>query len=124
MFFLPIVSMYGIFTDIWLIFMVNVGKYTSPMDPMGYINCHQLATYCLAWQEGDETAKAMTIEQLKLGREERLLLLVVGCWLFVVCCLLLVACCLLLVACCLLLLLLLLLLLMLLLYCCLLFVVC
>ena len=20
----------------WLIFMVNVGKYTSPMDPMGY----------------------------------------------------------------------------------------
>ena len=29
--------MYGIFTYIWLIFMVNVGKYTSPMDPMGYI---------------------------------------------------------------------------------------
>ena len=27
-------SMYGIFTYIWLIFMVNVGKYTSPMDPM------------------------------------------------------------------------------------------
>ena len=26
--------MYGIFTYIWLIFMVNVGKYTSPMDPM------------------------------------------------------------------------------------------
>ena len=25
----------GIFTYIWLIFMVNVGKYTSPMDPMG-----------------------------------------------------------------------------------------
>ena len=24
----------GIF---WLMFMVNVGKYTSPMDPMGYI---------------------------------------------------------------------------------------
>ena len=23
------------FTYIWLIFMVNVGKYTSPMDPMG-----------------------------------------------------------------------------------------
>ena len=31
----PIGSMYGIFTYIWLIFMVNVGKYTSPMDPMG-----------------------------------------------------------------------------------------
>ena len=28
-------SMYGIFTYIWLIFMVNVGAYTSPMDPMG-----------------------------------------------------------------------------------------
>ena len=28
--------MYGIFTYIWLIFMVNVGKYTvRPMDPMG-----------------------------------------------------------------------------------------
>ena len=27
--------MYGIFTYIWLIYMVNVGKYTSPMDPMG-----------------------------------------------------------------------------------------
>ena len=31
----PIGSMYGIFSYIWLIFMVNVGKYTSPMDPMG-----------------------------------------------------------------------------------------
>ena len=28
--------MYGIFTYIWLIFMVNVGIYTSPMDPMGH----------------------------------------------------------------------------------------
>ena len=27
--------MYGIFAYIWLICMVNVGKYTSPMDPMG-----------------------------------------------------------------------------------------
>ena len=26
----------GIFTYIWVIFMVNGGKYTSPMDPMGY----------------------------------------------------------------------------------------
>ena len=32
----PISSMYGIFTHIWLIFMVNVGKYTSPMGGMGY----------------------------------------------------------------------------------------
>ena len=29
-------SMYGIFTYIWLISMVNVGKYTSPMDAMGH----------------------------------------------------------------------------------------
>ena len=28
--------MCGIFTYIWLIFMVNVGKYTSPMDAMEY----------------------------------------------------------------------------------------
>ena len=27
--------MYGIFTYIWLIFIVNVGKYISYMDPMG-----------------------------------------------------------------------------------------
>ena len=26
--------MYDIFTYIWLIFMVNVAKYTNPMDPM------------------------------------------------------------------------------------------
>ncbi len=31
----PIESMHGIFPYIWLIFMVNVSKYTSPMDPMG-----------------------------------------------------------------------------------------
>ena len=35
----PIGSLYGIFTCIWLICMVNVGKYTSPMDPMGFILC-------------------------------------------------------------------------------------
>ena len=29
--------MYEIFTYIWWIFMVNVGKYTSPMDGMGNI---------------------------------------------------------------------------------------
>ncbi len=27
--------MCGVFTYIWLILMVNVGKYTSPMDAMG-----------------------------------------------------------------------------------------
>ena len=29
--------MYGIFAYIWLKFMVNLGKYTSPMDGMGSI---------------------------------------------------------------------------------------
>ena len=29
--------MYDIFTYIWLIFMVNVGKYISLMDPMGML---------------------------------------------------------------------------------------
>ena len=33
---IPIPTTYGIFTYIWLICMVNVGKYTSPMDGMGY----------------------------------------------------------------------------------------
>ena len=32
---IPTRSMYGIFSYIWLICMVNAGKYTSPMDPMG-----------------------------------------------------------------------------------------
>ena len=31
----PIGSMYGIFPYIWLIFMMDVGRYTRPMDPMG-----------------------------------------------------------------------------------------
>ena len=34
--FIPIPSMHAIFTYIWLNLMVNVGKYTSPMDAMGY----------------------------------------------------------------------------------------
>ena len=50
---LPIPSMYGMFPYIWLIFMVNVGKHTSPMDPLGYTQYRdrilyqetQLATY-------------------------------------------------------------------------------
>ncbi len=29
--------MYGILTYIWLKFMVNVGKYSSPMEHLGYI---------------------------------------------------------------------------------------
>ena len=33
---MPIGSMYDIFTYIRLMFMVNVGRYASPMDPMGW----------------------------------------------------------------------------------------
>ena len=33
--------MYGIYTYIWLIFMVNVGKYASLMDPMGFRTSYQ-----------------------------------------------------------------------------------
>ena len=58
-----------------------------------YIKC-LLPRYILprySQQEGDETAKAMTVEQLKLGREEPLcccFLLLFGCLLivFVDCC--------------------------------------
>ena len=31
-------SMYGIFTYIWVIFRVNVGKYSSTMEHMGYLD--------------------------------------------------------------------------------------
>ena len=37
---IPMGSIYGIFTYIQLIFMVQVGKYTSPMDPMDPIRYH------------------------------------------------------------------------------------
>ena len=38
MFHYPMPSMYGVFTYIWLIFMVNVSKYTSPMDGMAIVD--------------------------------------------------------------------------------------
>ena len=31
------IHVYGILTYIWVIFMVNVGKYASPMDPIGSV---------------------------------------------------------------------------------------
>ena len=37
-FHVPIGSMYGMFTYIYHTFMINVGNYTSPMDPMGSIS--------------------------------------------------------------------------------------
>ena len=33
---LPICSMYGLFTYIWVIFKVNVGTYSSTMEHLGY----------------------------------------------------------------------------------------
>ena len=39
---LPIGSMYGIFTYIYHKNQSNVGKYTSPMDPMGYNFVHEV----------------------------------------------------------------------------------
>ena len=33
---MPIFSMYGIFTDIWVIFRVNVGKYSSTKEHLGW----------------------------------------------------------------------------------------
>ena len=45
--------MYGIFSYIWLIFVVNVGKYTNPMDGMGKVigkfaaqNFHTFPIFC------------------------------------------------------------------------------
>ena len=35
---IPIPSMYGIFTYSWLICMLNVGKYTRPMDAMALLS--------------------------------------------------------------------------------------
>ena len=36
------IHVWYIYLHEWLIFMVNVGKYTSPMDPMGFksLNLH------------------------------------------------------------------------------------
>ncbi len=42
--------MYGLFTYIWLKLMVNVGKCTSPMDPMGLFVEHELTRWTFFWQ--------------------------------------------------------------------------
>ena len=39
--------MYGIYTYIWLFFMLNVGKYIPYMDPMGYITSTKHQTHGL-----------------------------------------------------------------------------
>ena len=46
---LPIGSMYGIVTYIWLMFIVNEGKYDIPyMDGMGY-KISQLTIWLSSW---------------------------------------------------------------------------
>ena len=60
-----------LFTYIWLIFRVNVGKYTSPMDPMGYTPLRRPMgipvgrQYSLASQE---TSLDPTLEDFKRSR--------------------------------------------------------
>ena len=43
----PICSMYGIFTYIWVIFGVNVGKYSSTMEYMGI--CTLVLSKCMSY---------------------------------------------------------------------------
>ena len=53
-YYLPIGSTYGTFAHIWLIFMVYVGKHTSPMDPMGYnwwLWAHFAGLFSVAYEE-------------------------------------------------------------------------
>ena len=47
--------MYGIFTYIWLIFVVNVGKYASPMDPdpMGKVDNPTIPIFVEAGMSSD-----------------------------------------------------------------------
>ena len=54
----PRCSMYGIFTYIWLKFMVNVGRYSSPMEHMGNIVKKSSRTF---WQWKIGCRKSMNI---------------------------------------------------------------
>ena len=60
----PIPSMYGIFTYIWLIFMVNVGKYIPYMDGMGLVKT-QLLNGLWTWREYSSTPFQSTIQFLR-----------------------------------------------------------
>ena len=54
---IPIGCMYGIFTYIWLIFMVNVGIFLPYMDPMGFVMTIVCGTYVVSnyLYKGDDT---------------------------------------------------------------------
>ena len=54
---LPIGSMYDIFTHIWLIFMVDGGKHTSPMEFYGFLNRH-VSCRALPWRYLKEAVRA------------------------------------------------------------------
>ena len=55
---IPIGSMYGIFTYTWMVdfYGFHVGKYTSPMDPMGYWNEPKYSIYRLMYQPANPTS--------------------------------------------------------------------
>ena len=47
--------MYGIFSYIWLIFMVHVGKYTSPMDGKGVCSVQEKTSDVMYWEIPQKT---------------------------------------------------------------------
>ena len=66
---LPIASMYGVFTYIWLICTVIVGKYTSPMDAMGYDWLDR--DHLLHWSMKGKTWSTVKLREPMLGDENK-----------------------------------------------------
>ena len=64
--FIPRSSMYGIFTYIWVICGVNVGKYTSTMDDLGFTGAERCLLQNVMFMEhdapgtGPKTARSST----------------------------------------------------------------
>ena len=54
--------MYGIFTYIWLKFMVDVGKYTSPMDPMGISHLQALGSLGIPMNQAFDVSNRKNLE--------------------------------------------------------------
>ena len=61
---LPIPSMYGIYTYIWLILIGNVGKYTSPMDGMGLQQRHIMVREVFFFFGGKKIGEAFFVSVL------------------------------------------------------------
>ena len=69
-------SMYGIFAYIWLIFMGNVGKYTSPMDPIDLWNS-------TLWNRSTQypiTSRHCTVRDMSICAKQ-----VLVCWMLTSC---------------------------------------